>query len=448
MLIRRRVEASLLLASLTFGALSYLSSCKTRSMDSAGLRVVNGKIREHDFPAVIRIATRIDSTAFAECTATWVSDRTVLTAAHCVEGTANNPSKVSISSGVGKGLKALKVHNHPTYVPNQGDGRDIAVLEFQANSSNVYIPMSLEQAKVGDLLTIIGFGKFNHEDPRSGGIKRAGNNKVSAIDYQGRVDFNGLIRPNVAPSGQTADGVKQAPDGSGENVTNSQGDSGGPMIIKRRVVGVSSSVSKVASGQNQGHYESVRAKEIEPWLKKLAASGVYMIGFSAGTEGMEATDPTVSGNESPAPQPSTQPPTQQDPESEPQPLVPPPAPQPGPKPTPQPQPAPLLDCNQDYGTIRQGGQGICLNKSSSFCYRYSNGDVQYGLGYVSCSSSNSGGSNQNPTTPPSSATLDCNRDFTKIRSGGRGVCVNRSSGFCYQYYSGNVQYNAGRVRCP
>jgi len=45
----------------------------------------------------------------------------------------------------------------------------------------------------------------------------------------------------------------------------------------------------------------------------------------------------------------------------------------------------ILSCSGDgYTTIKQGGSGICRNPSSGFCYKYSGGDVQYNLGTVAC----------------------------------------------------------------
>jgi hypothetical protein len=439
-----------------------LGGCKTRLDDESRVKVVNGKaLKETDFPAVIQIGFDLGGGALAMCSATWISDRTVLTAAHCIEGADRSPSKVSIVRGTGKGLRASRAISHPTYRPNSGVGHDIAVLVFKEQSSKYYIPVALTQAKAGDPLTIIGFGKFDHLNGKSGGTKRMGTNKVSAIDYQGRVDFVGLVSPLNEK-------------GTGESVTNSQGDSGGPMIIKSRVQGVSSSVSKAANNKNTGHYESVRAPAIKDWLSKLAASGVYILGFSQGTEGITATDTTVSGQGGEPEDSGTQPPESQEvappapgddlpdspgtPESD-------AAPQPAPAPTPAPSPTPnagsLLDCNRDFSTIRQGGQGICRNSSSGFCYRYSNRDVQYSLGQVTCAASSDGAiggggtrgmpgiqPNQNPNTNPRPTLLDCNRNFNQIRAGGSGICRNSSSGFCYRYSNRNVQYGLGRVSCP
>jgi hypothetical protein len=325
--------------------------------------------------------------------------------------------------------------------------------------------MATSQASAGDPLAIIGYGKSDHLDPKSAGdpkngittaIKRRGTNKVSGIGHMGRVEFRGAQRPVNS-------------DGTGENVLNSQGDSGGPMIIKSRVQGVSSSVSvdKDPKALLTGYYESVRTPAIEDWLKKLAASGVYMLGFSQGTESMAATDTTISGGDSGGssqadPSPSV-------PDSQPDDETPPPAPQAGDdsgdtpevpsnpgtdpgnaNPAPAPQPAQIVDCNRDFSKIRQGGSGVCLNSSSGFCYRYSSGSVQYGLGRTTCPAPGSGspGSGVTPPSSGSANTLDCNANYSTIRSGGSGICLNRSSGFCYRYSGGSILYNSGRVSCP
>ena len=441
---------------LSFISAALAAGCKVRQQNDSRVKVVNGKaLKETDFPAVIQIAYDLGGGASATCSATWVSDRTVLTAAHCVEGADQSPSKVTIVRGTGKSLRASKVYSHPTYRPNSGIGHDIAIIVFSEQSSTFYIPVALTQAQAGDPLTIIGFGKFDHLNSKSGGTKRMGTNQVADIDYQGRVDFEGLISPINT-------------EGTGESVTNSQGDSGGPMIIKGRVQGVSSSVSKGSGAKNRGHYESVRAPAIEDWLKKLARNGTYILGFSEGTESISATDPTILGNDAGDVQPSTPPASPGEvPPPAPQvdPEIPPPAPTPSPSdnspipapsptPTPTPNPAPqpqsILDCNKDYSIIRRGGQGICMNRSSGFCYRYSSADVQYSMGRVSCPSGfiNPPSTNPAPVPQPPVTSLDCNTDYRTIRAGGTGVCLNRSSGFCYRYSGGSVQYSQGRVSCP
>lgn len=453
---RRTIFSSPTSLILSLVIASLFSSCKVRQPGDSRVKVVNGKaLKESDFPSVIQIAYELGGGASATCSATWVSDRTVLTAAHCVEGADQRPGKVTIVRGTGKGLKASKVYSHPTYRPNSGIGHDIAVIVFSEQSSNYYIPVALTQAQAGDPLTIIGFGKFDHLNSKSGGTKRMGTNQVSDIDYQGRVDFEGLVSPLNT-------------EGTGESVTNSQGDSGGPMIIKNRVQGVSSSVSKGSGGKNRGHYESVRAPAISDWLNKLARNGTYILGFSEGTESVSTTDPTVLGDDAGNSEPSTPPSSpgevpppapQVDPETPPpapSPTpgndipTPNPAPNPAPTPNPAPQPQTLLDCNKDYSAIRRGGQGICMNRSSGFCYRYGSGDVQYSMGKVGCPSGGSTppSSDLTPSSQPPITLLDCNTDFRTIRAGGSGLCINRSSGFCYRYSRGSIQYSQGRVSCP
>lgn len=352
-----------------FLATAGLTACVPKSVESK-IKVVNGReISESEYPAVIQISMELASEpgAMASCTATWVSDRTVLTAAHCIEENVSDPAQISIKSGSGAGSRPSKVIMHPSYKP-RGGGHDIAILQFAENTSKVFIPMALSQPTPGQDLTIIGFGKFDHLNGQSGGKKRIGTNKVMGIGYGGIIEFSGRISPGGSV-------------GTGDDVTNSQGDSGGPMLVSRRVQGVSSSVNvnPTPEGKLQGNYESVRAPEIESWLKQLADSGVYMIGVSKGTEGSESNDPSLSGSGGgsiPAP-----PPVNPDSSSSDQ------LPLPGPSPSPNPSPigSNLLDCNKDYLKIRKGGiSGICLNRSSGFCYRYGSRDVLYNRGRVTC----------------------------------------------------------------
>jgi|688.fasta_scaffold262213_1 hypothetical protein len=430
-----------------------ISACKSRAENESRVKVVNGTdISANGFPAVVRIAFEQGNRS-AMCTATWVSDRVLLTAAHCVEGADRSPNRLSVVDGTGTGQRAIRVISHPTYTPDCGNCYDIAVAVFKEKASPFYIPVALTQAQVGDPLTIIGYGNINHLTQKGSGTKRQGTNKVSAIDYRGRVDFVGLMEP----SGNEGKGT-------GIDVTNSQGDSGGPMLIKSRVQGVSSSVNTGPNNRNVGHYESVRAPAVSAWLTKLAASGVYILGFSAGTESITATDTTVNGGDSDTP--VTPPiPSNNDEVPPPAPQVEPdvpgtPDPQPAPNPTPKPLPSPapgggkLLDCNRDYVKIRQGGQGVCQNSSSGFCYRYSGGDVRYSEGRTNCAASGSPGAaapGATPgvtPTPKPSTILDCNGNYSQIRAGGSGVCRNRTSGFCYRYSGGDVRYSLGRVSCP
>jgi trypsin len=438
-----------------------IGGCKSRTYQSTRLKVVSGKpIADDSIPAVIQIEVQVKHNAFYGCTATWVSDSTVLTAAHCVMEAGGNASKISISRGTGKGLKSTRYYVHKSYLSNQAYGRDIAILEFPKKSSSVFIPMALTQAKPGDDLTIIGFGKFDHNIGTSGGQKRIGTNKVRSIDSYGRIEFEGLI----SPTDKT---------GTGENVTNSQGDSGGPMIINNRVVGVSSSVDGIPTpqGKLRGFYESVREPSIESWLVQLAKSGVYMIGFTPGTENMDPgkiDSPPPSGGTT-TPGGTNTPPigtdsSQQDsiiPDAPGQTAPPTQSPQPS---TPQNPPgssgnssSSKLDCNRDFSKIRQGGSGVCLNGSSGYCYRYAGGNVQYDSGRVACSSIAGGGSSGSsiPQTPSpgnglgsGSVLYECNLDYGKIRSGGSGVCLNGSSGNCYRFSGGDVRYGSGSVSCP
>jgi hypothetical protein len=458
------VRTQSILAGLALISLSssLLQGCKAREAAGTRLKVVNGKpIADDSVPAVIQIQVAMGGGMSAACTATWVSDSTVLTAAHCITDARGDSSKISVSRGTGKGLKAVKHYIHSSYLRSEANGRDIAVLQFPKNSSNVFIPMALTQAKSGDDLIIIGFGKFDHKIGSSGGKKRIGTNKVRDVDYAGRIMFDGMI----SPTDKT---------GTGENVTNSQGDSGGPMIINNRVAGVSSSVNSnpTPEGKLRGNYESVRYPETESWLLGLAKAGVYMVGITPGTENIDPgkiDSPAPSGG-APSPQPENNggPQDSGAPEAPEAPEAPnvPGSSAPGGQneianPPQNPPPSSsggsgttALDCNRDYSKIRQGGTGVCINSSSGFCYNYSGGDVRYNMGRVACSSSGGSPSGvSRPSTPKPSdnsqgGLYECNLDYSKIRAGGSGICLNGSSGFCYRFSSGDVRYSSGSVTCP
>ena len=447
----RRFDRLGVLASLVIiGGVS--AGCKVRS-DGSRVKIVNGKtLSASDYPSVVLIST-IDPqnpNGASACTGTWVSDRTIITAAHCIDYQAPNPDQTSVRTGTGAGAKATRVHMFPGYIPHQAVAHDVAILEFPPNTSNVFTALASSQASPGDRLTIVGWGNFDHNTGTGAGTKRSGSNTVLSVDQFGRIVFEGMRSP--APGAE----------GTGENVTNSQGDSGGPMFINKRLAGTSSSVEKNPNDQGKlrGKYEGVRAPEVESWLKGLAGQGVYMVGFSKGTEGTETTDSTVlsgeGGGQNPNPNPTPipdpndhelKPTPNPTPDPTPGPTPDPtPDPTPGPAPTPAPTPSGTMDCNKDYSAIRKGGSGICKNSSSGFCYRYSGGDVNYGSGSVTCGSG--GGQNSPDGGSGTQSTLDCNKDYTTIRAGGSGICLNRSSGFCYKYQSKNVQYGMGTVRCP
>jgi hypothetical protein len=132
--------------------------------------IVNGKA-ESGFPSVGRLSNSDGQL----CTVSLIGHRTVLTAAHCVEGS----SKPSVVLG-GEMYEVASVDRHPQYTANCGEDRcynDIAVLRLTKAPS--VTPTSLSSTKPGfmDSITLVGFGSTGIDEatqkPRNDYAKRS-----------------------------------------------------------------------------------------------------------------------------------------------------------------------------------------------------------------------------------------------------------------------------------
>ncbi len=242
-----------------------VASCNIPS--SSDLRIVNGKeINEDTYPYVVQISAVISGGLNAACSATWVSDSTIITAAHCLFEGKRKLTNVTVSRGAGKGAKATAVLTHPQY---SDFGADVAVLVFPPNSSPEHVGVAAKAPTTGDPMVLVGYGKFDHLDGKSGGKKRFGWNKVIGLDSQGRINFEGFRRPETN-------------EGTGKEVTNSQGDSGGPLFVHDALIGVSSTVNSqaTATGKSRGNYENLRHPPNEEFLQAAVKQGAKIRGLN------------------------------------------------------------------------------------------------------------------------------------------------------------------------
>jgi hypothetical protein len=288
----------------TISAIVLSAGCKPQV--ASDLSLVNGKLDDQGlFPSVVQTAVKIGQTAngFAEakCTASVISSRVVLTAAHCVTVDDKNPtqaingellvdqggfgqqdpftnqfaltaggSKMAASSAdvivEGKRITGGRVAIHPAYLT--GNGPDVAVLVFPEGTFKDFKHMAVASGKesyprAGLEVMIVGFGKTDQFDETSGGEKRYGKNRL--IKVGNTLDFNGQTQTT------TADGT---------NVFNSQGDSGGPMIsnegpTKGQIIGVSSTQNTVSVGDTtgEGHYANLLEESTELFLSEYVGEG-------------------------------------------------------------------------------------------------------------------------------------------------------------------------------
>lgn len=220
--------------------------------------IANGKIiAESVFPEVVKIYSTYGSQG-AACTATIVGHNSLLTAAHCLDFFGPKAEAVEIVKGKYEGVVSVDCFLHPEFGSGTGF-HDIALVKFPNNSFKDIFPIAATEPVPGQKFTIVGYGKFNFYASTTDGHKRMGTNTLDSVGR--RFDFSGHHK-NQGNNGQ----------GTGQDVANLPGDSGGPMLVNKRVIGVSSSIDATLDSQSNviGHYENVLFTDNLEFLRESA----------------------------------------------------------------------------------------------------------------------------------------------------------------------------------
>jgi len=135
----------------------------------AKTRIVNGDIGIYvDWPFIVSLQSGGDANPFHFCGGTYIGDKWVVTAAHCVtNGEAD--FKVSIGSGeytLGEKIQVINVRPHPLYAQNSSN--DFALLELASVPSigaaaNILSALEFNQLMAGEILTVAGWGIDNSD---------------------------------------------------------------------------------------------------------------------------------------------------------------------------------------------------------------------------------------------------------------------------------------------
>jgi len=229
-----------------------LGGCLNRTPAPASeVKLINGKlIPESDHPETVMLESK--------CSATFVSDNTLITAGHCAS------SGTQLVVPILNNAKSIKVIRHPKYDYTGKD--DITVAIFPDGTAKHWLPVANTQVAVGTEVEFIGYGQY-----RPGVAdykKRYGTNKISSIR-------NGWIT-----SSRSSVEVN-----SGKDVSVAPGDSGGTLKYKGSLIGVTSQYENYTGS---GHADITIASNTA-FLKNALTAGAR-INFGDGGVGGDSVD--------------------------------------------------------------------------------------------------------------------------------------------------------------
>lgn len=190
------------------------------------------------------------------CGATLVGPNKALTAAHCVQGLKPDEGRVvkgrdDTAASDGWKVKLDSIWYDPKFDGDTAHGHDVAVLTLRDSLSGPYLPIASSEDRdlytPGQEATILGWGTVRSGGPLSGHLRTA---QVSV--YSAESCASNYPKHDELP-GQFCAGY---PEGG---VDTCQADSGGPLVVDRKVAGVVSWGSKCAGAGAAGVYSDVSA---------------------------------------------------------------------------------------------------------------------------------------------------------------------------------------------
>lgn len=267
---------------LTFLVLATALSCTSKTTDST-VKLDNGFIVKASDADPLRAIVEINVTQphpsipganmVGSCTATAVSDTTLIFAAHCLAAgnrypicvretkTSNMAAGKCSSKTFGADPKAVGAHTL------EDSEKDLAIAIFEANTFDHYFSVTDIPGEVGNLVYLVGLSDLINGDqnrPASDGVfghKRWGANTLRHSDTpenRGYTIVGGSLYTTASLSA---------------------GDSGGPMINKNcQIIGTASAGSN-EPGRQPISYHSKIASNIE-WLRSYEKQGAYFCGLS------------------------------------------------------------------------------------------------------------------------------------------------------------------------
>ena len=237
-----------------------------------GTSVPNG-----DFPFVASLGdVRYGATAYRRhfCGASLIDHNSVLTAAHCVRGTAKQPLRVTVGrtvlSGVGgQTRRVARISIHPRYNGSTNATYDAAILTLN-NPVRGIPPIRLagaaqnELERPGRLATVAGWGSTIKQPPNR--VDNPDRMRVARVPIVSDARARDAYGPSFVGALMVAAGK--------EGKDTCSGDSGGPMFArqdgKRYQIGITSFGKGCAARGYPGVYTEVNANAVRPFIVNAA----------------------------------------------------------------------------------------------------------------------------------------------------------------------------------
>jgi len=209
-------------------------------------------LNELDKVATIIISEQLALTQSANCGASLIGDRWVMTAAHCVEGANIDILKVNIGefdlSDGAQNAKAIKhIYMHPEYNEGSNFNNDIALIELVETVEHSPISLldydtSRELALINSAVTVIGWGNVDAYGPNDASPPNSQPNILRQVELS--LLSNEQCKIMLAQAYTDLEGINYSPNQVGitdsmicANYTGDvakgscQGDSGGPLVV-------------------------------------------------------------------------------------------------------------------------------------------------------------------------------------------------------------------------
>ncbi|MFD2179333.1 S1 family peptidase [Veronia pacifica] len=247
------------------------------SLENLKPRIIGGEpAKRENWPFMVALVGRGQSAHPGQfCGGSLIGDRYVLTAAHCVDGSAAEDIEVVVGiydltqeTSQGERVNVSLILSHQDY--RHTHGNDIAVLVLEDALNQDIVALADIENKSGDSLNVAGWGNLNSD----------GTVNSPAILHQVDVDY--VSRELCKQSGGDYSNVNETEICAGfeqGGKDSCQGDSGGPLIFNDngvvKQVGVVSWGAGCAQPDNYGVYANVAYYAENGWIKEQT-NGVYL----------------------------------------------------------------------------------------------------------------------------------------------------------------------------